>query len=151
LDGSLTGLGPNTYATFAYNHLINENCNYDEDLNGVKCDSSVKIRRVAFDRYTPNAIFDGMGLKLLRYDDDYVASLPDKDAYILDKSNYGTAIWQPYSSDKRYAVSLVTGHKYKIHWGQTGIDFETIHAEISEKWEPTDAPVYLVHNYTDSR
>jgi hypothetical protein len=38
-----------------------------------------------------------------------------------------------------------------MHFGQTGIDFETIRAEISEKWEPTDAPIYIVHNFTDVR
>jgi hypothetical protein len=29
-----------------------------------------------------------MGMKMLRYDDDYIAALPDKEAYLLDKSNY---------------------------------------------------------------
>jgi hypothetical protein len=54
LDGSLTGKGPNSYATFGFKHLINENCELDEDLDGVKCDNTVKIRRIAFDRYTPS-------------------------------------------------------------------------------------------------
>jgi len=46
---------------------------------------------------------------------------------------------------------LVTGKKYKIHWGQTGIDFEKMTIYMSERWEEWDHPIYLVHNWTDIR
>jgi hypothetical protein len=45
----------------------------------------------------------------------------------------------------------VTGHKYKVHWGKTGLDFETLKMTMSQRWEDTDKPVYLVHNFTDVR
>jgi hypothetical protein len=50
-----------------------------------------------------------------------------------------------------WATPFVTGHKYKIHWGNTGIDFEGLTVVLSEKWEETDKALWLVHNYTDVR
>lgn len=72
LDGSLTDKGPDTWATHYYPHLVNENCEKIESL-GVACDSSVKMRRIAFDA-VPSGLFGGMGMKILRYDDDYIAA-----------------------------------------------------------------------------
>jgi hypothetical protein len=50
-----------------------------------------------------------------------------------------------------WTIAFVTGHKYKIHWGKTGLDFMQMHLTISQRWEDTDKPVYLVHNFTDGR
>lgn len=36
---------------------------------------------------------DGIPIRVLRYDDDYVKSQPDFDKFILDKSKYGTCMW----------------------------------------------------------
>jgi hypothetical protein len=46
---------------------------------------------------------------------------------------------------------MVTGHKYKISWGGTGLDFELMNIELSEEWSETDKPIYFVHNFTDVR
>ena len=46
---------------------------------------------------------------------------------------------------------LVTGHKYKFSFGNTGVDFEELDIELSERWEESDKPIYLVHNFTDVR
>merc|ERR1711871_1849305 len=49
-----------------------------------------------------------------------------------------------------WATPIVTGHKYKIHWG-TGLDFEEMKFMMSENWLPEDESIYLVHNWTDVR
>jgi len=45
----------------------------------------------------------------------------------------------------------VTGHKFKIHWSNMGMDFMALNVELSERWEAQDKHVYLVHNFTDQR
>jgi len=45
----------------------------------------------------------------------------------------------------------VTGHKYKISWGQVGLDWEGMKMDISKVWGPRDDPIYFVHNFTDVR
>lgn len=50
-----------------------------------------------------------------------------------------------------WALPFVTGHKYKIHWGFTGLDFEEMKVTLSERWRSTDKSIYLVHNFTDVR
>lgn len=68
-----------------------------------------------------------MGLKLLKYDDDIIGAM-DNDtlsAYIEDRSNYGTILFKPKSDPGNgWATPFVTGHKYKFHFGLTGLDFE---------------------------
>lgn len=46
---------------------------------------------------------------------------------------------------------FVTGYKYKIHWGETGLDYDEMTIDASERWEPWDKSVYLVHNFTEER
>lgn len=50
-----------------------------------------------------------------------------------------------------WAFPIVTGKKYKLHFGQTGLDYEELRIDLSEKWEETDDPVYFIHNFTDIR
>ena len=50
-----------------------------------------------------------------------------------------------------WAVAYVTGKKYKVSFGMTGVDYESMRMDLSEKWEETDKPIYLVHNWTDVR
>lgn len=49
-----------------------------------------------------------------------------------------------------YTIPFITGHKYKFHWG-TGLNFENLKIELSERWEETDGNVYLYHNFSDIR
>lgn len=70
LDGTLTEQGANSWATFYYrSHLWDGECLYDTDIedtyNGVICNSNVELRTIKFSTYTPNGLFDGMGLKVL--------------------------------------------------------------------------------------
>ena len=74
------------------------------------------------------------------------------EAYILNQENYGTIAFKPKLKPKNsWAVPMITGHKYKIHWGTTGLDFEQMQLSLSQRWEETDRPIYIVHNFTDGR
>jgi len=92
------------------------------------------------------------GMKWLRYDDEYIDQYEgNKTEYLLNKSNYGTVNFKEKNDPMGWAPALVTGKKYKIHWGQSGLDFEKMSIFMSERWEPWDHPIYLVHNWTDVR
>lgn len=66
-----------------------------------------------------------MGFKILRYDDSIIAEHGNKTEYILNKTNYGTMVFKlSLDPSNGWAVPFVTGHKYKIHFGMTGLDYE---------------------------
>jgi hypothetical protein len=50
-----------------------------------------------------------------------------------------------------WATPFVTGHKYKISFGMTGLDYEKLIITASERCEEWDKDIYLVHNWTDVR
>jgi hypothetical protein len=127
LTGELTGLGPNSWATGHHKH--NEDapeCSVDlAVLDGIKCDSTVQVRRLAFHNYQKRLELDGMVMRIINWDDDVLAAQSDIEAYKLDGSNYGQIEFKPKTNPaSSWTFGLVTGHKYKIHWGNTGIDFE---------------------------
>ena len=67
-------------------------------------------------------------------------------------ANYGKIKFKPRRSpDDSWTLPFVTGHKYKIHWSSSGVDFEQMQIDLSERWQPTDRSVYLIMNYTDVR
>jgi len=50
-----------------------------------------------------------------------------------------------------WVIPFVTGHKYKVHWGVTGLDFTSMAFTQSQHWTEQDKPIYLFHNFTDVR
>lgn len=48
-------------------------------------------------------------------------------------------------------MPFVTGHRYKVSWGASGLDFETIQVKVEYNWEDGDSPIEIVHNHTDTR
>jgi len=71
--------------------------------------------------------------------------------YLLDISQYSKFPFRPKAEPANaWAIPVVTGHKYKIHW-QNGLDFEQMQVTLSQHWAPEDKNVYLVHNFTDVR
>lgn len=125
-DGTTTDKGERSWATPYYNHHNHTECERNDTYYGGSiCDNRVQVRRVTFSGAKPQSIFMLMGLKILRYDDDIVAEYGNKTEYLLDKSNYGTVNFKEKQDPLNgWAPPIVTGKKYKIHWGQTGIDFE---------------------------
>jgi len=57
LDGTLTGIGANTWATPDWKHNTVNECDAVSELDGLVCDSTVQVRRIAFDNYDPNYIY----------------------------------------------------------------------------------------------
>jgi hypothetical protein len=154
-DGTTTGKGAQSWSTYFYEFHLQPGCEHAEEThNGVVCDNSVQVRRVIFHDWKPNGLFSGMGFKVLKYDDDVIGAMDAdaKEAYLLDKSNYGTMPFKKFGPPgNSWATPFVTGHKYKIHWGITGLDFTRMRLTLSQRWEETDLPLYFVHNFTDVR
>jgi len=70
LDGSLTELGPNTWATPYKNMNEQPECTVDLDVyDGIICDDTVQVRRVVFYNYKPDH-FRLMAMKLAKWDAD---------------------------------------------------------------------------------
>ena len=68
-----------------------------------------------------------MGFKVVRYDDNKLAhyGYTNETDYLNNKTEYSTIIFKEKSDPGNgWATPFVTGHKYKIHWGMTGLDFE---------------------------
>lgn len=68
-----------------------------------------------------------MGFKLLKYDDVNIQAMDNATytTYIEDRDNYGTIMFLPkLDPGNGWATPFVTGHKYKMHWGLVGLDFE---------------------------
>ena len=70
----------------------------------------------------------------------------------MNRTNHGVVNFRPRRDPtNHWAVPIVTGHKYRLSWGDTGLDWEQIQLTMSERWEETDKPIYFVANYTDRR
>ena len=93
----------------------------------------------------------GMGLKILRNDDNLFEGMDEeaKKAHLLDKANWSTNPFKDLGLP--WATPFVTGHKYRFHFGMTGINFENWKISTSFRWEETDNPIHFTHNFTDVR
>jgi len=95
-----------------------------------------------------------MDMKVLPYDDSITSTLTTSAAqttYINDETNFSIVPFRAKTNPRNsWAIPIVTGHKYKIHW-QKGLDFEEMQVTLSEHWKPTDKDVYIIHNFTDVR
>ena len=158
-DGTLTGKGAGSWATpFFQHHNWTGECEHNLAYwGGTFCDNTVQLRRVAFHAWQPAGLLDNMAMKVLQYDDSIVQSWGAIDNY-TNLANYtgnvsahGSVFFKPKLDPAGWAFPLVTGHKYKIHWGITGLDFEQMSLTLSERWQSTDKSLYLVHNFTDVR
>ena len=89
---------------------------------------------------------------VLPWDDSIRAAQPNETLYLLNRTNYGKIIFKPKQQPMdSWTFPFVTGHKYKVHWSATGVDYEKMFIERSEKWLETDKNVYIVHNFSDVR
>jgi len=92
MDGSLTNLGPRTWAVPNYPHLEQPECKVDLDvMGGIVCDRTAQLRRVVFYNGGPSRDFTGMHMKVLKYDDK---QLPTEEAaletHLKDKKKYSS-------------------------------------------------------------
>ena len=117
LDGTTTGKGPGSWASMYYKHNDWTGCNNSELHGGLVCDSRNAIRKLSFSGMNPKSRFKNMGLKLLKYDDSFMAT-QNRDRYLEDNDSYESISYQADGDPAEgWAVPFVTGHKYKIHFG----------------------------------
>lgn len=86
--------------------------------DGIICDNRVQVRRVVFYNYAPD-IFNLMEMKILQFDDSIVGKMDNvtKETYLKNTSAYSILPFRPKTNPVRaWAIPLVTGKKYKIHW-----------------------------------
>ena len=58
--------------------------------------------------------------------------------YLEHNSNYSIVPYkQKQDPMNGWAMPYVTGHRYRLHW-ESGLDFDTMKIEMSERWQPTD-------------
>lgn len=126
-----------------------------EVYNGIICNNSVQVRRIAFSGYSPDHFYR-IAMKVAQYDDDIISALTEEEfeawKYDDDKEYFSNMEFKAISKPSNgWAVPYVTGHKYRIHWGETPLDFTKMMFEQSEQWESTDSPIHFVSNFTDVR
>jgi hypothetical protein len=74
-----------------------------------------------------------MPLRVLKYDDDQYT---DHDTYIEDESLYSQVDFkEKLDPSNSWAAPFVTGHKYRWSIGFTGLNFENIDIQLSERWQ----------------
>lgn len=157
-DGSLTGMGANSWATFFYPHLNHSECTHSADVHdGVICDSSTQLRRLAFWSYTPWSM-TMQNIKIARWDADIEANITSNDTYLYEfeqdvNHEYFSRLSQREKPDPNmgWPVVLATNHRYRFHWGE-GIDFEQMRMAISPLiYQENDHNIHMMTNFTDVR
>jgi hypothetical protein len=103
------------------------------------------VRKLHFKGLSPSSRFKLQPLRILKWDDDTLLTVNRED-YVGEKKNYSSWPW----FDNEWTIPFVTGHKYKIHWGQTGLDYDQMTIDASERWQETDKHLYFVHNFTQA-
>ena len=84
LDGSLTGLGPNTWSTPNWIHNVQPECTLNiEVFAGVICDSTVQVRRVTFSGFSPSSL-EGLPIRIAQWDDDFAATIESDNTTLFD-------------------------------------------------------------------
>lgn len=74
LDGTLTGLGPDSYATAFWKHNVQPECTVDRELyDGIICPSPANVRRIVF--HGPQGNIKTKTLFIWNYDDVVVGAM----------------------------------------------------------------------------
>ena len=94
----------------------------------------------------------------MKYDDTITAPFintirtNETTPYLVDTANWGTGPWkQKLNPMFSNTISIVTGHKYRLHWGKTGLNFEDLLVELDENYLADDKDITFVHNFSDVR
>lgn len=138
-------------------------CTEDTTLfDGFVCDNTVQVRRISFHDFAPLLELRGMSMYISNYDQDFQTQLAAdealRDEFYFNKNAthkkdyYSTVKFKdkldPVNS---WTFPFVTGHEYKIHWVNTGVDFTKMKLTMSDRWLDSDRPIILHHNHTDVR
>lgn len=117
LDGTLTGLGPNSYATAYWPHNNQSECQYIPDLySGYICDNTTSVRRIVFHGGTGN--IKAKTMYIWRYDDDIIGSMDatQLEQYLVKENASELAYMELSNPMFHWTVPYVTGHRYYVRW-----------------------------------
>ena len=96
IDGSLTGLGPGTWATPYFLHNLQPECHHLQyEFDGLICNSSIQVRRVVFWNYLPG-IMTMQPLNILKIDDSVINQMDNVTmaSYFGNTNNYSPVAWR---------------------------------------------------------
>ena len=117
LDGTLTGLGPDSYVTAYWKHNEVPECTVDMDLySGIICPSPAAVERIVF--YGPSENIKGKTMYIWLYDDEIIDPMTEEELeQYLVKANASELIFREKESPMfHWTVPYVTGHKYYTRW-----------------------------------
>ena len=130
--------------------------------DGVICDNTVQIRRISFNQYSPWSLH-GQKIKVAKWDHDIedlllAANVTNNETDLWDfeqdvnHTHFSRLDWRKGPDPTQgWPVALVTGHRYRFHWGE-GVDFERMRVYLDELiWQSTDKDVHFMTNFTDVR
>jgi hypothetical protein len=162
LDGTLTGMGANSWATpyWKHNHWDGV-CETDEmfyaanewssETSGLICPPEVQVRRIEFNNYSPWELYM-QGLYIAQWEDDQVADLTaqslEEDSSVDMYSWYDSLF--PFVKSG-WVVPFVTGRKYRIYWSAYATDHESMKVNVGSQWLEDDDSIYFVTPYSDVR
>lgn len=117
-------------------HLNQPECKQNSEIyDGMTCDNTVQVRRIAWFGYEP-ATFTGQPMKITQWDDDVIKSFKTNRTFeaMLNEelpNKWSVVPFRPRKEpDNGWAMPFVTGHTYRINWGD-GIDFTQMMMEAS--------------------
>lgn len=76
-----------------------------------------------------------------------------KNSTLLDEDHsvFSRVPWKDIKDPANgWAVPFITGHTYRINWGD-GLDWTEMKMWMSDRWETTDDQINFVMNFTDVR
>lgn len=158
LDGSLTGLGADSWATAFWQHNAAQPACATSDADramydGLLCTPDVEVRRVVIYGYQPGSLAQ-RNLYLLPYDDSIVSGMTEQEVldYEADVSQYSVVDWRPKANPSdHWCVPFVTGTKYYARW-EFGLDFTKMKFEIvSWLWDEDDLDIEFELPFYDVR
>ena len=111
------------------------------------------MRRIAFTGYSPDH-FNGMELKIAQYEKNDIQAREANgtlEDWLDSEDNYSIVIFKKkLKPGNGWAMPYVTGRTYRVHW-RSGLDFEQMQFEMSERWEETDLNTFFNMNFTETR
>jgi hypothetical protein len=124
-DGSLTGLGANSWASFFYPHLLTSECQNSTEYDGVICNGAgYNMRRVAFYQALP-ASFRMEKLKIAQWTTEFETAVkadPDDFWNFKQDVNHTNFSRLDFRAKKNpvqsWPVVVATGKRYRLHWGE---------------------------------
>jgi len=162
LDGSMTGHDGAFVAAFWPHLLWEPYCVYKEALyNGIVCDGNKTLRRVHMLNLQPSTTFFLMQITVRRAAGDNIPLSPATVAHgrFLQSTLQPDYWWssmepvggaQYHDVPKAWAVPMIMGTEYSVHWGTTPMDWTDMTLRI-ETFDNPDLWVKVRYNFTDHR